>query len=226
MIHSRRLILFAKRPRLGCVKTRLVPPLTPEQALSLYRAFLIDQLALLRLLANDYTVEVSVDDAWEPDAQFVSELDGLTITEQGGGDLGRRLTRAFRRSRESGSGSTVVIGVDSPTLPAQWLRQAFEVLAAGAAAVISPAEDGGYVLLGLNDPIPALFRDVPWGSSRVFEITRRRAAETGLDLAQLEPWYDVDDIVGLDRLRTELADPKAAQRANATARYLQSLQLP
>jgi len=218
-----RLILFAKRPRLGAVKTRLVPPLSAEGALALYRAFLADQLALVARFADRCTTELCMD---EPDA-FVAETGPpaphLVLTRQGPGDLGERMLRAFRRSADEGAEFSVALGADSPTLRHELVLHALSRLEAGAQAVVGPAADGGYVLLGLRGAPESLFRDVPWGSPAVLATTRERAREAGLTLVELAGWYDVDDGAALERLRRELADPAVARRAPATARALARL---
>jgi glycosyltransferase A (GT-A) superfamily protein (DUF2064 family) len=130
------------------------------------------------------------------------------------------MLRAFRRSREEGHGATVIIGADCPTLPARHVLRAFELLESGAEAVLSPAEDGGYVLIGLTAPRPELFESVAWGSAVVLGQTQVRAREHGIALVEIEGWYDVDDAAGLHKLRS---DPSLAARAPATARCLQAL---
>jgi glycosyltransferase A (GT-A) superfamily protein (DUF2064 family) len=114
----------------------------------------------------------------------------------------------------------VIVGADSPTLPADRVEEAFGRLAAGAPAVVSPAADGGYVLIGLAEPSPVLFSDVPWGGSEVMATTRARAEAADLALAEIAPWYDVDDVEGLAHLRHELKAPAGRRRAPATARAL------
>lgn len=221
----KRLLLFAKRPLLGRVKTRLVPPLKPEQSLALYRAFLADQIEFLRTLGDGYDIELCMDGAWVADPTFDPPLDGLRQCEQGPGDLGERMLRAFQRCWREGAECVVVLGADSPTLPAAHIHGAFRALERGAAAVLAPATDGGYVLLGLRRPLAELFRKIPWGTSGVLEITRLRAEAGGTELSELAPWYDVDDIEGLRRLQRELGRPGAVERAPATARLLATLDL-
>ncbi len=221
---SRRLLLFSKRPRAGTVKTRLVPTLSPHQALALYRAFLRDQLAFARSLAiPGLEVELSTVGPWDPGPEWRDALLGVRCSEQGPGDLGQRMLRAFRRAADDGCAGAVIIAVDSPTLPADRVRRAFEALDGGAAAVVSPARDGGYVLLGMAEPRLALLSDVPWGGSRVLAVTRARATESGTRLDELPGWYDVDDPSGLASLRRELADARRAARAPATAACLDGL---
>lgn len=222
ILAMRRLILFAKRPCLGQVKTRLVPPLRAEQALDLYRAFLRDQLRFVRQLAHGSDVEVWFDGPWSPGPEEFPELAGLALREQGQGDLGQRLFGAFEQSERDGASATIAIGVDSPTLPLSLVLGAFAELERGAPAVLAPAADGGYVLIGMRRPLSALLRGVPWGTSAVLRATLARAREEGIDLEILEPWYDVDDEAALRRLARELVGP-AARRAPQTARCVLAL---
>jgi rSAM/selenodomain-associated transferase 1 len=209
-----KLVLFAKRPRLGRVKTRLAASLGEQSALGLHRAFVEDQLAFMLRFEEDCSLELCADGPWEGAVPA-----GIELTEQGEGDLGERMMRAIERFR----GATVVIGADCPTLPVGHVDSAFRTLRQGAQAVVSPAEDGGYVLIGMNAAHRELFDGVPWGTAGVMETTRRRAVDSGLELAQIEGWYDVDDIDGLHRLNTELKS--SFERAPATARFLESFSL-
>ena len=214
----RRLLLFAKRPRLGKVKTRLCPPLDADQALALYRAFLIDQLDLLRRCSPDYRVEVWWDGP--PDETFRGfDLAGIVQREQPDGDLGARLTHAFADS----NGPTVAIGVDSPTLGSAEIERAFGALSALRPVVMMPAVDGGYVMIGLWGPQPEIFRDIPWSGSRVAVTTLERAQAQGLRVEVLPQGYDVDDGDGLRRLESDLSRPEIAARAPATLRALRLL---
>jgi rSAM/selenodomain-associated transferase 1 len=217
----RRLVLFAKRPRRGRVKTRLRPPLTADEALGLYRAFLHDQVRFLRGFAGHCDLELRLDGPLRPGERLCP--DGVRVVVQGPGDLGRRLLRAFRGARRDGAAATVVIGADAPTLPAGLVREAFAALEGGAAATVAPAADGGYVLIGMRRPWPALFHRVPWGGPRVFAVTLARARQIEISLRQLAGWYDVDDAGTLRRLQAELRQPTARRRAPATARYLRGL---
>ena len=130
---------------------------------------------------------------------------------------------AARRAFDEGAGPTVVIGADSPTLPASHVVDAFARLRDEPEAVAAPADDGGYVLVGLSRPLPILFHDVPWGSPRVFRITVERARAGAVALHVLPSWYDVDDAASLERLRRELRGERAASRAPATTRFLRRL---
>jgi len=219
-----RLILFAKRPRLGAVKTRLVPPLRPNEALALYEAILEDQLRFVRSLATeDRAVEICSDEAWTPRGPLAEASADLAASEQGPGDLGARMLRAFERSFRGGAARAVIVGADCPTLPASRVEEAFARLVAGAGAVVSPAEDGGYVLIGLKELVPALLADVPWGGPEVMHVTRQRAEGASVDLIELDSWYDVDDARDLARVHRDLARPGGRARAPATARCLEAL---
>ncbi len=201
-----RLILFAKTPRLHQVKTRLTPRLTAELALALHEAMLEDQTLFLRTLSfAGRSCEVCLD------------------AQQGEGDLGARMHRALMRAFANGAAAAAILGADAPTLPRKLVEDAFARLSAGADAVIVPAHDGGYVLVGASHPVPALFENVPWGTASVTETTRRHAREASLLLAETSPWSDVDVEDDLPRLARELrADPS---RAKATASVLARLGL-
>ena len=201
-----RLILFAKTPRLHEVKTRLVPRLTPEQALALHEAMLADQTAFLTTLVTPLrSCEVRLD------------------SQQGDGDLGARMHRALSRAFADGAAAAAILGADAPTLPRGLVEDAFALLSGGADAAIVPAHDGGYVLVGASHPVPALFDGIPWGTPLVVDATRRLAREAGLVLAETSPWSDVDLEDDLPRLARELAaDPS---RAPATAAILARLGL-
>jgi len=214
-----RLMLFAKRPRTGRVKTRLCPPLTAEQALVLYRGFLVDGLDLLRRCSNHHRTELWWDGP--PDAAALEglDLDGIETRTQSDGDLGHRLAAAFGAE----SSPAIVIGADSPTLGRADIDRAFATLSELRPVVLKPSLDGGFLLLGLWQPHEGLFREIPWGGGDVSEVTLQRARELRLRVEIQNPGYDVDDAEGLRRLEADLADPAIAARAPATLRALRLL---
>ncbi len=219
-----RLVLLAKRPVAGRVKTRLVPPLSPEQACALYEAFLSDQVRFLRSLADRYSIEIRLAGRWSAACERRLSLAGLPRRAQGPGDLGARLLRAFEHGSRTGAEATLALAADAPTLPAALVEEAAAVLRGGAAAVVAPADDGGYVLIGMRRPLAPLFDGIPWGGPDVLRETCERAERHGVDLRMLEAWYDVDDAGGLRRLARDLAGPAAA-RAPATAECIAALGL-
>ena len=198
------LIVFAKRPEPGAVKTRLTAVLTPEEAAQLYEAFLRD--ALLQYT----TLDVAVRLYFGPPAGPVSAgliPDGVSVHLQQGPGLGARMKVAFVESFGAGYERLVIIGTDHPTLPSSFVEQAFAALAQPQSVSIGPSDDGGYYLLGMNDFYPELFHDMRYSHDDVFEQTLKRIAWTGAHLTVLPPWYDVDTPDTLRRLAADLADP-------------------
>jgi rSAM/selenodomain-associated transferase 1 len=194
---ERPILVFAREPRPGFVKTRLAPPLSPEQAAEVYEACLRDVVALARSIASD--VRILHDPAPGASAWFRREFPDVPAAAQAAGHLGRRLERAFAGVldgvRETRPDGAVVLGSDVPTLPAAHLRAGLAALDE-AEVVLGPALDGGYCLVGVRrDAWPraaVLFRDVPWSTDAVFRTTLARADDAGLSVRQLAAWYDVD----------------------------------
>lgn len=195
------LIVFAKRPRPGRVKTRLTTVLSETDAAALYRAFLedaLDQYARLRADVRLYLAPGGSDGADEDihRNQFLQE----------GSDLGERMLQAFAETFAAGYGRAVVIGTDHPTLPNAFIEKAFDLLDTPQSVVLGPAEDGGYYLLGMNDLRPMLFRGMSYSHDAVFDETVDRAAASGASLSILPAWYDVDTPQQLERLANDLAE--------------------
>ena len=194
--------IFAKEPVAGEVKTRLSPPLSFDQAAELYR------------LALHETVKRMIQAGFRPTLFFSGREDyfrrffsGLPLLSQGDGDLGERLERALSGQLMAGFRKVVVIGSDSPDIPPGIIKKAFAFLAREE-VVVSPALDGGYVLIGESRHHAELFRNIPWGSDQVLNKTRQRAKEKGLVLWELESWEDIDDAASLERfLRRSPASP-------------------
>jgi hypothetical protein len=196
------LLVVAKRPAPGQTKTRLTPPLTPEQAAQLYESFLRDTLALIRRVPDVYPILAYLPEGEED--YFRALAPGFDLRPQVGADLGARLDHALTQCLSDGFAHAVIMDSDSPTLPAEYLAQAFDALDS-ADAVLGPCDDGGYYLIGLKRPAPRLLRAVPLSAPTVMRDTLARAAEENMSVAQLPPWYDVDTVAELARLRLELA---------------------
>lgn len=199
-----RIIVFAKRPAAGHVKTRLTPPLPPDEAASVYEACVRDVIAL----AARQRARVELWYVEEPRARlwFETELPHLPAQAQNGNDLGARMLDAFTRSFASGAERVVIIGSDSPTLPETVLNAAFDDLHEVDVA-IGPSLDGGYYLIGLRaaslEKAAALFSSMTWSGPSVFRVTLERIESSGLEARVLPGWYDVDTI---DDLRQALLD--------------------
>lgn len=193
--------LFAKTPRAGSVKTRLSPPLTADEAAAVARACL--EATLHRFpAAVPAAWTLFLDGAAEPWIERLAAASGVRMAPQGAGDLGARLARAFRRLHDEGARRAVAIGSDSPTLDPARIATGLARLD-HADAVLGPARDGGYYLIGIRPGREALFDGIPWSTADVASETRRRAAEAGWTIAELPEWYDVDDV---DDLRRAAAD--------------------
>lgn len=185
------LMVFARAPVPGAAKTRLIPTLGAAGAAALHA-----QLSH-HTLARAITARVAPVQLWcspgpaHPFFAACRTAFGIDLHTQCEGDLGSRMAGAFDEALDS-SRHAVIIGTDCPDLSREDLRQAFHALDEGRDAVLGPAEDGGYVLIGLSRPAPALFRDIDWGSGRVLSQTRKRLGELGLTWRELAPRRDVD----------------------------------
>lgn len=205
-------IVFARAPRPGVTKTRLIPALGAEGAAELYGCFVADTLENLACLPADIIVAAA-----EPeDAEGIKRTlrDGCPCAHfllQSQGDLGHRIGAAAADALGRGHSRVVVIGTDSPTLPAGIIAQALE-LAASHDCVLGPSFDGGYYLIGLRAVLHALLEDIDWSSPQVLSQTLAHARQEGLDVALLEPWYDVDTPRDLAFLKKHLSWQVAAGR--------------
>ena len=217
------LVVFAKVPEAGRVKTRLSPPLAPDEAAALYAAFLGDALgryAALGAAPGGPAVRLYV--GGDPADSRLDGLvpDGVARFRQRGGGLGERMLRASVETFAAGHDRAVVVGTDHPTLPDAFFGLAFGALDDPLTVALGPSDDGGYYLLGLNDIVPDLF-DMAYSHGRVFEDTLERAMEADLTPVVLPPHYDVDDAGGLARLVQEWRG--GADIGGRTARVLRTL---
>lgn len=218
------LVLMAKAPQEGQVKTRLIGVLSPAEATELYLNFLRDAFALMEEVW-DSRQTVSLVLCYTPEGAeetFESvEREGSLMLAQRGKDLGQRLRNCFADLFDLGFDSVVVIGADSPTLPSQYLIDAFDSLTGDNDVVIGPAEDGGYYLLGMRKVHEALFEEIPWGADGVLAATEGRACDAGLNPRLLSVWYDVDTPEELERLKMELNEGTVS--AKYTRKFLREL---
>lgn len=203
------LIVFAKRPEPGAVKTRLTALVTPAEAARLYEAFLRDALAQYAALDVDVRLYFSPSDRAIP-AGLVPG--GVSVHTQAGPGLGARMKLAIVETFAAGYERVVIIGTDHPTLPSAFIEEAFAALAGPPAIVVGPSDDGGYYLLGMNTFYPEVFHDMRYSHDAVFEQTVERAGRTAARLVVLPPWYDVDTPAALRRLigDLEVQEPAAA----------------
>ena len=221
-----RLLLFARAPVAGRVKTRLAPLLTAEGAARLYRAFLEDAA---RTCGGRELWDAVVEVDGDPDDAHLARIFAppWRRRRQPAGDLGERLTAAFRRAFEDGAPAAVAVGSDHPELPRERLLEVFARLARGEGAALVPADDGGYCAIGLAStaPLDEIFRGIPWSSEGVLASTLANLERARVPAAVLEGSHDVDRPEDLPRLRRSLAarDPGSADYPRATALALESL---
>lgn len=186
-----RLVIFAKSPIPGKVKTRLVPPHSYEEAAALYRDWAKD------IYRRAKTLDVPIQIAYEASPEYpipswlADGMEPVDFFPQGPGGLGERLAQAFDRSFKDGCRRVVAIGSDSPGLPLERIREAFAALESRPVA-LGPAMDGGYYLVGLNAPFPQLFENIAWSTSAVFSQTLRAAEAAGRACHVLEEYFDID----------------------------------
>ncbi len=197
MTEDRVLGLFAKWPAAGQVKTRLASTTSVEWATQVAAAFLADTLDRLAVVPAHRFIVYTPDDAALAFASLAE--DRFSLLPQGSGHLGDRLARFF--AAHDGL-PVVVLGSDSPTLPAALVEAAFGQLE-HADVVLGPATDGGYYLLGCRRYYPSLFSGIDWGGCRVLAQTIERLGEASLTL--LPPWYDVDSLEDWQMLRGHVA---------------------
>ena len=193
MLGNTALVVFAKAPVAGQVKTRLIPALGADGAARLAQRMLAHTLLQAGALpASRWELCVSPDAGHADFERAAAESGGrLHLTLQGEGDLGERMHRALTRVL-AGHRKALLIGTDAPGLTTAVLRQAAEALD-GHDAVFVPALDGGYALVGLTRSAPGIFRDMPWSTARVMAETRARALRAGLRWAELAPVADIDE---------------------------------
>ena len=218
------LVLMAKAPIEGQVKTRLIGPLTAEEAKKLYVAFLSDTFAMMESVVDerdDLRLVMCYTPEGEEEAFDDVEREGCLMIAQRGEDLGERLTNCFAGVFEMGFDSVIAIGGDSPTLPDEMVLEAFDCLETENDVVVVPAEDKGYCLIGMRKLHPQIFQNIPWSTADVMSATEAQAKNASLGLIVGPDWYDVDTLEELERLKQELKETKG--NAKFTRRFLKEL---
>ncbi len=220
---SAALIVFAKAPVAGYVKTRLCPPLTPDEAASLHGSLVLDLLERCqslkgcdRILAGSPT----------PDHPFFGAMNTrfkIPIWDQVGDDLGARMAQAFHSALGSPYQSAIIIGTDIPDITAPLMTTAFKSLQ-DHDVVLGPTIDGGYYLIGLRTPVPELFEHIPWSTDKVFSLTQEKIQALGLSLKILPMLRDLDTVEDLHLFIQESKDRKNQTFSSRTKNVLQELE--
>jgi len=241
------LAVMTKAPQAGRVKTRLVPPLTPEEAAELNKCFLRDTAAAISSVcsgglrqpnaANTQLLPgaqkappqcgpVAVYTPVGAESAYIDVLPAdFSLLPQRGDEFGERLYFAVEDLFKCGFDSLCLIDSDSPTVPAENFEQAVELLSTSEdRVVLGPSDDGGYYLIGMKKPHRHLFEQIDWSTERVFNQTMQRATEIGIEVKLLPTGYDVDGDASLRRLRNELLGEQGDDSvAPSTRKFLAGL---
>jgi rSAM/selenodomain-associated transferase 1 len=188
--------ILAKAPVAGFAKTRLIPVLGADGAATLQARLIARAVATACAAAVGPVTLWTTPDEAHPAFQAMGAR-GIALARQGDGDLGARMLAAIAAA----NGPSLVIGTDCPALTSDHLRGAADILGGGADAVLIPAEDGGYALIGMRAPEPALFSAMRWSTSDVMDETRRRLRSLGLSWQEPVTLWDVDVPEDLERLK-------------------------
>ena len=208
------LVILAKRPAAGRVKTRLCPPLLPQQAAQLAEAFIIDTCSSLGEVQGCERI-LCLDQPWT-----ASSIATIDLWQQVDGDLGQRIEDVVMRGLQRAS-VVLVVGTDAPGLPPPLFEHAIALLQSSD-AVLGPAVDGGYYLIGFTRFEPGLLAGLPWSTPHTLSSTLQRLRSRSYRVQELPCWFDVDDAADLKKLRMMLK--RGAICAPATSRVLESFE--
>ncbi len=186
------LSIFTRVPVAGQVKTRLIPVLGVEGATELYTAMLDRTLRVARASSAEEINLCCTPVNSHPSIQELAEKYRLNTSVQYGQDLGERMHNAVREGVKSHS-AVIILGCDCPSVELKDIDRAIEELGSGVDAVLGPALDGGYYLIGLREPCDYLFENVRWGSNSVLDTTRSRMRERGMRWSELPAYRDIDE---------------------------------
>jgi len=199
------IVIMAKAPVPNKVKTRLTPPLGPFEASRLYHSFLLDKVEQVKTFE-----EASLFMAYTPrssESFFRSIIPpGFSLISQAGKDLGERLTNVSRDVFALGASKVLMLDSDTPNLPINHIREGLARLDE-VDVVLGPCDDGGYYLIGMRSFIPEIFREIPWSTALVTEVTTKKVQTLGLTFSMLPGWYDVDTGKDLQRLMRDIEFP-------------------
>jgi rSAM/selenodomain-associated transferase 1 len=189
--HPSGLIIFAKKPLAGQVKSRLQPKISPEMSLEIYRFFVEETLEKVKALSYVSIWLGCFPDQNHPWFLELSRKFNLRLFNQKGEDLGARMANAFDLLTHEKIEKKVIIGTDSPHLPLHFIRSAFELLEK-TRVILGPSRDGGYYLLGLAGDPPSIFDGIAWSTDSVFKSTSRKLEGQNIPFKLLPEWYDID----------------------------------
>lgn len=217
---NRVIIIMAKVPRAGNVKTRLETILSTAERRTLAEAFLSDTIYKAERKCN--SIVIAYSPAGEQDYFSRFNCENLIAVEQHGENLGEKMSNAFDFAFEKFPiASVVMIGTDSPTFPAEFLEKAFTALESSAETVLGKSADGGFYLIGLKRNHGRLFEDIEWSTSVVYEQITRNIADLNLNLQTVPEWFDVDTPEDLRQLKKDIfANESSRKCVPQTYRWL------
>ena len=206
-------IVFAKNPVPNQVKTRLVPTLSPEQAATLYTAFLVDWCDTLAKFPDVDRIIAYTPPEARSDLRALIGDDAIYIP-QIGADLGERLAAATQWAAEHRYTKILLVGSDSPTLPISYISKAFTLLDSRD-IVVGPSTDGGYYLIGFSTSniamtVPFVFEEIAWSTADVFQQTVTNIRSLKATFGLLPPWYDIDTAEDLAFLHAHISAMRLA----------------
>lgn len=211
------LIVFAKEPVKGKVKTRLNGCLSSEKRLNLYKAFLRDTVDLTNKIKCENKI-LAYDSNKEPG--FLKKIaPNFVFYKQNGENLGMRMLNVLKFITKDNFSKAVIIGSDAPTLPACYIEKAFRQLDKKD-IVLGPTLDGGYYLIGFKRPCSGVFRGIKWSANSVLKNTINNIKNLKRNFSLLDEWYDVDDKEALIRLKLDLKKERDKSVAQWTRKFL------
>jgi rSAM/selenodomain-associated transferase 1 len=217
---KRALIIMAKAPLAGTVKTRLQPALAAEQCAELAACFLRDTINKANSLENQSLI-IAYSPAGETDYFKQFARPKTSLVEQQGDNLGEKMFSAFEFAFRQNAEMAVMIGTDSPTFPVDFIEQAFEFLETNSDAALGKTADGGFYLIGLRRVDARIFDGVRWSTAKTFSQVRENILKLNWLWREVPAWYDVDEPSDLEQLKREfLHDHIAQKRAPHTSQWL------
>lgn len=211
------LIVFAKEPVPGQVKTRLSSALGQDRAVTLYKAFLKDTYALAQFIPVHLRV-LAYESFGSIPQYLYSTFPHFVFYPQHGDDFGMRIQDAVIYAKHMGAGRIVIIGADSPTLPSELIAESFERLKKHD-IVLGPRQDGGFYLLGLKNFHQDIFKNISWGEEKIFDCLRANIEEAGFSYYVLCDWYDIDRPDDLKKL----VNGRLSSRAGSTEAVIRAM---
>jgi uncharacterized protein len=216
------IVIFAKAPVAGQVKTRLCPPLTPDEAASLHGSLVLDMLERCQSLKGSDRILAGTPSSHHPFFRAMEARFKIPVWDQVGDDLGARMAAVFKKALGSPYRSVVVIGTDIPGINGPLLTRAVKSLQEHD-VVLGPTVDGGYYLIGMRSAVPDLFENIPWSTDQVYALTEKKIKALGLSLEILPKLRDLDTVEDLDVFIRDANDRQNQAFSSRTKNVLQEL---